>query len=123
MSFLSETESLLGLAIFADNETLPTLVSKNSWTESIAEKLSLSTDFAKLSALEEEQVKSCVFPQELKFSVPVNLHDSKKAYLTLLSDELESEADEDFLRAWGLDKLDVDAGSKSTESGVYGVEP
>ena len=64
-----------------------------------------ATEFEHLDEIEEQKVKNWHFDEELKFSVPVNLRDSKKAYLALLSDEPESDVDEDFLQSWGLSNL------------------
>ena len=64
-----------------------------------------ATEFEHLDKLEEEKVDNWHFDEELKFTVPVNLRDSKKAYLALLSDEPESDVDEDFLQSWGLSNL------------------
>lgn len=101
------------LAPFIDVDALPIVVSKRPLTKTLTEKLFISTDLDLLSPLEEKRIKDVVFPEELKFSVPVNLYDSKKAYLTLLSDKQETEDEVDFFRAWGLDELSAD--STSTE--------
>ena len=64
-----------------------------------------ATEFEHLDDVEEQKVKNWHFDEELQFSVPVNLRDSKRAYLALLNDEPESEADDDVLQSWGLDSL------------------
>lgn len=111
-TFITEAESLQ--AAFTDVDTLPLFVSKNPRAKSNTEKLYLSGAFDNLNDQEEERVKSCVFPKELKFSVDVNLRDSKRAYCTLISDELESDTEEDFLHTWGLDALHVEVEQPSS---------
>ena len=42
------------------------------------------TEFEKLSSFEEDKIEKLTFAEELKFSTPVNLKSSKKAFLFLL---------------------------------------
>lgn len=57
-----------------------------------------------LTDLEEQKVSKWVFGEDLKFTVPVNLRGSKKAYLSIMDDEPEREGHEEFfLRYWDLE--------------------
>lgn len=65
-----------------------------------------ASEFQQLTDTEEQEVNGWKFDKDLKFSVPVNLRDSKKAYLLLLSDEPEKgDANKEFLQWWGLGDL------------------
>lgn len=56
-----------------------------------------------ITSKEKVLIEKVSFPDELKFSVQVNLASSKKAYLNLLSDLNESDSFEDL---WSFNQLD-----------------
>lgn len=65
-----------------------------------------ASEFKQLSDTEEQQINQWNFDKDLKFSVPVNLRDSKNAYLLLLSDEADrDDTNKEFLQWWGLGDL------------------
>ena len=91
MSVIEEQE--LGL-LFTSGDTLTAAIANSRWTDSAAfSELHLSCEQLGLTAEEETSVKDIVFPDDLHFTVPVNLRDSKKAYLTIMEDTDTDDAD------------------------------
>ena len=101
--------------LFSQTNVLSSAIADSSYHGSVLPQLRVSGEPLQLSVFEEEQIKDIVFPADLRFSVPVNLRDSKKAYLTLL--ESEEDVDEDdaegILHSWGLANLYTGPGPPS----------
>ena len=104
---MSVTEASRLALLFVQGEDLSSAIANSAWGEgSSFPDLNLSSDHLLLTEVEEKKVKEIVFPEDLHFSVPVNIRDSKNAYLTLISSEEDSDADDgDMLQTWGLDNL------------------
>ena len=92
--------------LFSQTNVLSSAIADSSYHGSVLSELRVSSEPLQLTVFEEEQIKDTVFPSSLRFSVPVNLRDSKKAYLTLLeSEDVDEDDAEGILQSWGLANL------------------
>ena len=109
--------------LFAQKNELSSAIANSSYGSVFPADFSISGKPLQLTDLEEEQIKNIDFPASLRFSVPVNLKDSKNAYLTLLESEEDPADDaEHILKSWGLANLykegDVTAANETTTTTV-----
>lgn len=110
--FISLTFSQDDLAlIVSKGENLTVIVSNSEKNKMAIPEFCSTTGFEDLTESEEERVKAVVFSEDLHFSVPVNIRDSKNAYLILQGVEPEPEL-EDLLMLWALESLDIEPKSE-----------
>ena len=82
-----------------------------------------ASECQQLTDIEEQEVNQWKFDKDLKFSAPVNLRDSKTAYLLLVSDEPErDDTNREFLQWWGLGDLQAIQEISSPDSDKGDVE-
>ena len=122
MSVIEEENIAL---LFKRGEDLSTAISKTKWKDSSQfPELRVSCKQLELTKDEEERVNKVFFPEDLHFSVPVNLRDSKTAYLTLMEDtdmdDMDVTQDWDYGEFSGKPQGDGDTAETTEEPAVAG---
>ena len=111
---LSTSEELSKL--FSKGEGLNLIISNYADSNLDCPKLLKSAEFEELTEVEEERVKGVVFDKELKFSVPVNIRSSKRAFKMVQSDDPETDiVDDSVFLSWGMKQLDINRSAAAQE--------